>query len=70
MTYYLEIKTADGDTITKPYRTLSGATNAGCRKFKVPGYQAVNRTEGSYPCVLHVVAEWKRDGAWIGRVWS
>lgn len=71
MTYILEVYTSeDGDSDPRPFKTLAGATSAGCRALKAYGYLRADRWIGEQSSRgKHVVAEWKDRGRVLGIVW-
>lgn len=71
MTFILEAFTeAEGwSTVDKPFKTLRGATTAGCVRLKAYGYLHADHFEGYGR--RHIVAEWKNDrGVVVQRVWK
>jgi hypothetical protein len=77
MTYILQVYNMAGDDYeTKQFKTLRGATAAGCRELKAlhgrefHGYLHADRFEGESPYRRHVVAEWKDRGRVLALVWS
>ena len=72
MNFGFEERGSDGEfELVKPFKTLRGATSFGCKRLKVPGYQACNQWLGSGTLVwqkTHIVAEWKSNGRQIARV--
>ena len=71
MTFILErYSEAEGWETVRTFKTLRGATTAGCVILKSYGYLRADRYEGEGFGRRHIVAEWKDKHVVVMRVWA